>query len=122
MHLRFFVWSRPIEIAPSKRKFKCEMCERVFSNRSGVRQHMICLHGVAPTRLNPNHRSYTGRVSKTGKHECSMCEQRFAIKRNLLLHLVSVHSLGVDEARDALKKKTSTDAVKIEVTVASEQD
>ena len=51
-----------------KREHQCEVCEKKFSHKGNLKQHMLT-------------------HTKVKAHECDICKKKFSVKSSLVTHL-----------------------------------
>lgn len=88
------------------KKYKCEMCPKLFSQKSKLMAHQLSHSGQQPFKCQTCEKAYSSKSklnahmrlhTKTNVHQCKMCDKVFAYPSYLRDHLKS-HKQGSDNA------------------------
>ena len=78
-----------IEVGQNQIPLKCEICDKEFKSKSGLKYHFNITHNFEK------------------KHQCNICQKDFNISSQLMLHLKSVHTNKKDFKCDSCGKAFS---------------
>ena len=84
-----------------KKSYECTLCGKLFSNKTGVKQHEIVHTGVKPFKCEDCEKSFGQRgalLNHKALHadekpfKCSFCDKDFTQKGNMKTHMMKVHN------------------------------
>ena len=100
--------SRKLDDAKN-RKYKCENCDRLFSQESKLKTHMLSHTDLRPFKCFKCHKAYACKSklnahvrlhTKSNVHQCKVCNKIFTYPSYLLEHM-NTHKLGSHQLKDS---------------------